>query len=217
MFVGAFLAKPATAGVIISVDWDSTLAGIQSTIAAKPGDAVTANIIFEITGATAIGNYEMSTRFSSSGLTFVSRVDTGPASLPIVAVNPPSSVNFNTQNTGLSTPALGVYGVNGRIAGANLNPGTEPTSSTPPFSVSTLNFIVGADANGMVLTPGIFNLSRDAFFDNNFTEIPLNQFVFNSGSITAVPEPSAAALASFGLLAIGVGGYRNRRSLLLQV
>jgi len=214
------LAKPASAGIVISVDWDATQADVQSTIAANPGDTVTANIIFRITGASSISNYEMSTRFSSSALLFVSRIDTGPTNLPNIAI-----VGFNEQDTGFTTPGLGAYGINYGIAGVNLF-GPGPTSVDGQFSVSAITFIVGPGADGLVLMPGIFpnnpdmpvnnpdRISRFDGFDNN-SNMPIlaTEFIFNGGIITAVPEPSAVALVSFALVAAGVRTYRNRRNL----
>jgi len=206
MLVVAIWAKPASAGIVVSVDWDVTLPGIQSTIAANPGNTVTANIVFEITGTSSISNYEMSTRFSSSRLLFVSRTDSGPLNLPI---NSPVNATFNTQNTMMSTPGLGVYGVNEGIAGSTLLGG--PTSADPPFLVSSITFTVLPGADGLVLVPGIFPNGLDIFFSNANAVIPLNEFTFNGGSITAVPEPSAVALVSFALLVVGFQTYRNRQ------
>ena len=217
MLVGAYLAKPASAAIIISVDWNSALAGIQSTIVASPGDNVTANIIFQITGASSISNYEMSTQFSSSRLTFISRMDMGTNVNPGLDKLPPTgNVLNNNQNTGLISPTLGLYGVNEFIAGSNLG-GAGPTAADPAFSVSAITFRVEPGLDGVVLTPGIFPNGFDIFFSNGSAVIPTGDFTFNSGSITAVPEPSAAVLAAMGLLAVGVRGYRNRRSLRLRV
>jgi len=128
---------------------------------------------------------------------------------------PTGNVLNNIQNTGLLSPTLGVYGVNEFIAGNTLLTG--PTAADPAFSVSVITFRVEPGLDGVVLTPGIFPNGFDIFFSNGSAVIPTGDFTFNSGSITAVPEPSAAVLAAMGLLAVGVRGYRNRRSLRLRV
>jgi len=209
LLIVACLAKPADGGIIVSVDWDATLAnGIQSTIMANPGDTVTATIVFEITAGSSISGYEMSTRFSTAGLQFVSRVDTGPANLGVTG-----NFNNNNPNAMASFPPLGNYGTNNEIQGrepSGFNPG--PVAGAA-FAVSAIRFTVLPGANGVVLLPGIFDSTFDQFFDNGLARIPDTSVTFNGGSITAVPEPSAAALASVGLLAVGVRIYRNRRSL----
>jgi len=209
LIVIACLAKPADGGIIVSVDWDATLAnGIQSTIMANPGDTVTATIVFEITAGSSISGYEMSTRFSTAGLQFVSRVDTGPANLGATG-----DINNNNPNAMASFPPLGNFGTNNQIQGrepSGFNPGPVAGST---FAVSAIRFTVLPGANGVVLLPGIFDSTFDQFFDNGLVRIPDTSVTFNGGSITAVPEPSAAALASVGLLAVGVRIYRNRRSL----
>jgi len=228
MLVVACFAKPADAGINISVDWDATMIGIQSTIAANPGDIITANIIFEITGASSIRNYEMSTRFSSSRLTFLDfteidrfpesnrRIDMGPVNLPSRANDPTS----NIQNTGFTTPVLGEYGTNNQIAGSIDPPAFGPTSADSAFSVAAVRFRVNPGADGVVLIPGIFPNGFDGFVNNAQVAIPdgsqppfVSEITFFSGSITAVPEPSAVALFSFALVAVGVRTYRNRRNL----
>jgi hypothetical protein len=216
-FIAACLVKPAVAGVIVSVDWDATLDnGIQSSIVANPGDTVTATIVFTITGSSSVSNYEISTRFSSSSILFVSRTDTGPATLPNA---PPSTGNtgpvYNIQSTGLVDPIVGLYGVNEFIAGTVPSfgdPGPTATSVPNPFAVSAITFTVLPGASGMVLIPGLFNMpgSLDLIDDNTNSPIPLSELTFVGGSITAVPEPSAIALVTLTLAAFGLRRYRKR-------
>jgi hypothetical protein len=208
-------AEPVRAGINVSVDWDGTLAnGIQSTIVANPGDTVTATIVFTITGTSSISTYEVSTRFSSDELLFVSRTDTGPSNLQNT---PPSSGNtgpiYNIQNVGSGDPNFGAFGVNEFIAGTVPNPGDPgPTSSSPPFAVSAITFTVRPGASGLVILPGFFNTSLDSFYDNSNTLVPESEVTFNGGSITAVPEPTAVAMVSVTLIAFGLHRSRKRRS-----
>jgi len=210
----AFFARSADAAIIVSVDWDNTLAnGIQSSINANVGDTVTASIVFELTDSSSVSTYQMSTRFSSSGLSFVSRTALGLANL---AVSPAAQVNV--QNTNLTDLTLftGNYGENQVIAGNDPSLlGNGPIAPTI-FSVSTIQFTVlpGA-ASGLVLQPGVFvdpgNI--DVFFDNALNDVT-GSVVFNGGSInvTAVPEPSTIALLSAVVVAGGVRRYRTRKN-----
>lgn len=199
ILVVACFAKRADAGITVSIDWDDTLSnGIQSSISANEGQTVIATIVFEITAGSSISGYEMSTRFSTAGLQFVSRVDTGPANLIATGV-----ATNNNPNAMASFPPLGNYGTNNQIQGqepSGFNPG--PVAG-PAFAVSAITFTVLPGANGVVILPGLFDTTFDRFQDNNLDRIPDGSIVFNGGSVTAVPEPSSIALLATPILFVG--------------
>jgi hypothetical protein len=195
IFLISCFFKSANAGVVVSVDWDATLAGIQSSIEAPSvGSTVTARISFDLTGSTPVPGYTLSVRFSSDSLALVLpplvyRVDQSSTSVG----GYPISGNQLLDNPAVLVvdPTLGNARQLANFAGFVSGDGP----STGSFNVSDLTFTVLSNVAGPVVLPGFFR-GPDVFLDVNGN--PVSDVVFRSGSFTAVPEPCSIALVLLG-------------------
>ncbi|MDZ4849120.1 MAG: PEP-CTERM sorting domain-containing protein [Pirellulaceae bacterium] len=196
-------SNPSHAGIVIRIDMDSVLPGIQSTVLALPGATITAGLWMELTSPSSISSYNFSVRYDSNELTFASRSET-----------PGNLTGLSEIDNGAAEAAP--YTINGvpgmvlsRFDGATL--GNGPVGPFGPVKVAEVNFTSSAIAGDLLdldIVPGTFDTLFNEFFDNNGNFVNAN-IQFFGGSVTAVPEPSSMML--LGGATAALAWRRNRK------
>jgi len=209
----------AKAELILSVDWDTTKAGVQHEVNVLNGE-ITADLVVELTGDTNIFGYNFSVRYDSQVLKWVSRDEsmrpTGFVDDVDPAASAPEPEEEKMGDGFLKYRQLSLF--NG------INYDTELTSTQAPIgggaTLGRITFrVLEAPAAGSVLVrPGLFNteLVGDSAFDGfsgiidgQEVRLPVSSIVLQPGSITAVPEPSSLLLLAFS--ALGFLGFKRRK------
>lgn len=184
----------ANAGLIFSVDLDTSVAGIQTSRNVLLGSSFQVDVWMDLTGSSTLGGYNVSLEHSPLPdpilLSVSGRTDFTIPGWTIDANNGP----FNAR-------------IENRIDGTALIP-TPPQLSPISLAVSRITFNANA-IGSTTLRPGVFD-PFNAFLDGSFVPIDPAQVTFNSANltITAVPEPSS--MAFLGMAAL-IGGYRLRK------
>ena len=192
------VANPAAAGLVLSVDLDPLLAGVQSSRAYSIGDTVQASFILELTAPTRISAYSFSVRYDTTELTFAARTESASSITGWSELNPNSAgsasgVLFNFDAFG---PTL--IGPRGPFV-----VGTASfTAIAPSGSSGELDIEVGA-FNPVVGFDGFLN---DANPPQLLTPIEVS---YVSASVNAVPEASSMSVIVLGCAACFV--RRKRR------
>lgn len=202
LMAASLYTQPTQAQLVISMDMDTATLGIQSTRIASPGDIFDVELVFDLTGQPAgVASYGVSVQFNNTEL----MLNGSPAATAYL----PAGFGFSHFSaTGVGAESNDIGGGLGQVSTFEATTfGLGPTSGTMPvgkisFKVLSPVLFAGAD-----VTPGLFNTGVDGLFDNSSTSI--GAVTFNSGSV--VPEPSALALTTSGLLLAGVLIRRLRR------
>ncbi len=182
------------AGALITIDMDSSTAGIQNTLNVAGGAPVSIDIIIDINEPTGLGNYSFSVNYDSSLLSI-----TGISESPI-----PGFTDFAP--TDFATPGL-VSFIDGFDGGGPVTPIN--------FNgvVATLTFNA-ANVTGSGSVAPFLDINFDGFFDDNGAPIAVS---FASGSINvtaaSVPEPSTMSVL-FALVSGSLWRFRRRSSVL---
>jgi hypothetical protein len=175
--------------IVLSVDMDLLLPGIQSNIERGAGSTVTAGLLMELTGTTSIATFNYSVQYDFNELVFQSRSET-PHTLTGLA-----ELDFSNPNDTLT-------GRLRRFDGTTF--GNGPVGPFGPVQVAELVFTVPNNPTGgpgdVDIIPGLFEPTFDSFFDNGFAEVT-GQVSFNGGSVSFAPIPEPTSL----LLVIGLG------------
>jgi hypothetical protein len=197
------VCKLATAGVILSVVLDPSYAPSSGTavptsarmISVLPGATVNARIFAELTAGTSLSNYQFAISYNPAQVSYVagSRTET-PTNLP-------GLTELNTAGNTVNTTTGRVFGLDGGTFGNG------PVAPLGPVQVAALSFL--STNQSSTITPGIFQIGADGFFDNAGIDLVAgSQVTFQSGTITAVPEPSSIML--FGAAGLGMCLTRRR-------
>lgn len=192
------VANPAAAGLVLSVDLDPLLPGVQSSRAYSIGETVQASFILELTAPTRISAYSFSVRYDTTELTFVTRSESAPNITGWSETNPNSA--------GSASGLLFNFDAFG------------PTLVGPrgPFVVGTTSFtaIAPSGSSGELdIEVGAFNpvAGFDGFLNdaNPPQLLTPNEVSYVSASVNAVPEVSSTSAILFGCAACFV--RRKRR------
>lgn len=199
VLAGVLTAPAGLAQLLISIDMDTSAAGVQSTRSAVPGDIFDAAIIFDLSAQPAgLSSYGVSMQFNNTEL----QLNGSPAA----TANPslPSGLTRFTL-TGVGAESNDVGGGLGQVS--NFEAGTlglGPTSGT--FSAGTVSFKVLSPITvaGTDITVGLFASGFDGLADNS--NVTISSVTFNGGSV--VPEPSTYAGVAAGVL-VGWAAFRR--------
>jgi hypothetical protein len=182
---------PMWAAATVSVDMDTSTAGIQSSRNAAPGDMFPVDLVLTV-DASGVSSYGISVFFDTTEL----MLNGSPASsMPAL----PGGLFFLTPVTE-SSPY--VYTFNGATLGIG------PVSTS--FTIGTINFKVPGAAtvlnDGLAdISLGFYNAGVDGLFDNGGGSVAAT---FNGGAV--VPEPSTWALFLCGMVATVIFVKRRR-------
>lgn len=210
---GLFLCPAVDAGVIISVDWNPSAAGIQSDVSVLAGSNVTADLVLELTGATTLSSYGFSLRFDTNELNFVSRTETPPPGFDEIDFSNPI-----TENAGSGFAPIGDYGELLRFDGGAVGPGI---AAPGQYIISSIMFTAVSPSGTLSdvdVLAGTFETLFDDLFDADGDSLLLaGEVQFHGGSVslqsgsTAVPEPSTFMLLLTGA-AVAVKRLRKASS-----
>lgn len=201
MVIAAGVASPSQAALVVSIDFDPTTPGIQSTNSTPVtvGSSITTNLFMDMTAPTTLGLYTYSVSFGN-GLSLTGRTESAFGTLA-------PSDNSN--------PINNVTGRAFRFDGSDFNAGrTEPLGAF----IGTLTFTVLGQNNTQIL-PGLFDPESTGGSDSFYNAAGLDissSVLFNSGSVnvTAVPEPSTVALVTvMGTVGVAVRRFRRKRQM----
>ncbi len=167
----------AKAGLVISVDFNPMVDGIQNTLSVVQGESFSANVVLEYDDLIGLDSYQFSLQFDDSAMTATAAFQFTPA-------------GFDSFPTALTIDGPNIFPFN---AASGPFPFSGPTSIAPVV-IGTVTFNAGMTLGNFSLQPYEDGL-LDGSFDNNGEQI-LN-LDFNSGTvtITAVPEPSSIVLS----------------------
>lgn len=179
-------AASASAAVVISVDMDTSLAGIQPVRLASAGDTFTANLLMTV-DAAGVSSYSISANFDTAELT----LDGAPA-----ASYPALPGGLSPGTAPVEDSALGkAWSFNAFTAGVG------PSLAT--FVFGSIKFKVVTPTTDLLddVTPGFFNLpgALDSFFDNAGNPVTPT---FVGGAVNAVPEPGTLLSIVGGTVAL---------------
>ncbi len=191
-------AQFAQAGVMLHVDFDPHMDGIQSSLSVLQGESFTANLVMEFSDDTSAGldAYSFSVAFDNAGMSFVMAKSIPVAGFIEFPLPPELTVDLN---------AVSSFAADVGIDNIGLGPAF-------PFSliVGTIDFQAGTTLGTFYITP-YEDQVFDGFFDNGLDAI---EATFNAGSVTitgtVIPEPTSAAIM-LTALAVGIVLYRHRR------
>ena len=230
-------ALGAEADVIVSIDLDRDTPGIQSVLAATPGQAINAAVVLQLTNSSNLTGYDFSVRFRTDEL------DLGAASFTLFEIDKNNNI-ISTSLAGRPTPPpvwnLGFPPPNPSTG--SMTPLTLPSLTVITDDAGVVDPVVGAAGAFQDIDAGALNASEITFAGINvpiyefnlvaasptgdasiidvYPVVGPNSFLFGSSPVTpvfaigasvipsAVPEPSTWAVAGFGALYIG---RRNRR------
>ena len=217
-------AEKANSELILSVDWDILTPGVQHEIDTV-ADTIDVHLVVELTGDTNIYAYNFSVRFNSEVFDFEERNQ-----LPRPAGFEDSITQGTSDDFGPDAEQSGggffVYRTLGLFNGINYD--SELSSNDAPVGAGavlgriTFKVLKQPTPGTLLVSPGIFDnqLGGDGTFEGFAgliggieTRLPLSQIRFQSGSITAVPEPSSLVLFCGGSLGFLALRYRNVRRL----
>ena len=191
--------------LVISMDMDTAMAGIQSSRTASPGDIFDVGLVFDLTGAAGgLSSYGVSVQFKNAKLTLNGVPVTSAATEPL-----PVGYSFNI-SPGVSGAANDIGGGIGNVLTFEAATfGLGPSAGT--FTAGLISFKVSGPPalGGVDITPGLFNTGVDGLFDNS--SAALSSVVFNSGSLSVVPESTGIGVTFAGLL-LTWGVYRRCRT-----
>lgn len=190
------LSPSMYADVMLSIDYDAVTPGIQNSITVNPGQAVSAGVVLELTGATSLSAYQFTIEFDRDELQFTSRSETPPAGFGFL----------ETDTSNVNNLAIG------QLYRFGADTGNGPTAPAGPFTVAQLQFIALApigDLSDFDIRPLRLASQGDDFLVNTtFATIPDSQLIFTGASVvTAIPEPGSLFL----LLGAGVATFKSRR------
>jgi hypothetical protein len=179
----------ASAQLTFWVDMDTSTAGIQDTIAASPGQTLTADIGVTV-GAAGISSYSISVQFDTAALTLNGSPSASVPALP----GGLSSLSAPAENNALGH----VYSFNGATLGLG------PTGTS--FVLGSINFkAVTPNSDGLAdVSLGFFNVGVDGAFDNAGNPVVPT---FNPGFVV-VPEPTATMVVMAAVAAFSVAWRR---------
>ena len=194
VLIGAVIGQ-ARAGVIFSIDMDTSVGGIQTTRTVSPGANFDVGLHMSVTGSTTVSLYGLRVSF-----------DTSESSVTLPA---------NLLPTGWST--LAGPTVTGDTVG--IFNGYSTLGEPFPFLDSSYSALIGTMKINAVnpTTGGSFDFtpmfgSGDAVFDKDNNIVSVGDISFQGGSINAVPEPGTILLTSLGLGFVAFRRYRKSRS-----
>lgn len=180
-------ATDGSAAVVISVDMDTSLVGIQSVRLASAGDTFTAALVMTV-GAEGVSSYSVSANFDTVELT----LDGSPA-----ASYPALPGGLSAGTAPVEDNALGkAWSFNAFTAG------TGPSLTSFTFGLIKFKVVTPITDLSEDVTPGFFNLpgALDSMFDN--AGLPIAP-TFVGGSVN-VPEPGTFACLAGGLVALSL-------------
>lgn len=187
------LATSARADVILSIDLDTTVAGIQNTRDFNPGQTFTAALVLQVTGTSRVAAFSVGMNFDRTELT-ATAVDTSGRAAGFGQVNT-ASIN---QATGQVRPfdAISVGPVLENFTG---NLGLVTFTATSPLSDGANDIIAAFQTTGDDILDG-----------DTFLVIPRPQIILNGATVnvSAVPEPTSLLFAT---VFAGIGIQRVRR------
>ena len=203
------LSASISSALTISVDMDSTTAGIQSNVIANLGDTLNVSIVITGDGVTAFDTIILDLGFNDAGsvLTLMSGPDAGS----LVATAPFSTINLFggfavVPGDPLTTDAFPVpLGFADNLGGFGLG------SAGFPFATIGLGATeVIVDLTFQVTGVGSSTLGLATFFGPALAlaGLPIAH-TFVAGSVTPIPEPTGVALFAAGLAMLG---FALRRS-----
>ncbi len=178
--------RPSDGALVISVDADPTLAGIQNSRTVAVGDTFDVEIVFDLTDLSTLSSYTISARFDAAGLNFVSGSDTSAArtEFPIGDNSVLPGIDNDSGQTDVDL-----------IDGASF-----PGRSAPlNFIAASLRFTAQqpASVNPFTIAPGTFGKPLNGTFDSGFGEFAADyRGALITISAVAVPEPSSLLLLS---------------------
>ncbi len=184
-----YISAEARAGIVVDVDMDTSMAGIQRVRQASVGDVFPVDLIVT-TDAAGVSSLSISVLHDNNELAFNSG---SSEALPLGFM-----VNIVPGVT--DAPNIGAgLGMSSAFDAATTGAG--PFSKT--FSIGTIDFrVAGLDNdNAPDVIPGFFS-TVDLAFDN---AMPANNLatsaVINTGRVSAIPEPTSFIL----MLVVGTG------------
>lgn len=201
-------ASTSKADVIITMDMNPSLSGIQNTIEASSGDTITAGIYLSLSGPTSLSAYNVAFRYDDSEVVYLpgSRQESaGNVIGPGGAFGQTDSANNVNPFTIPTVPGL----VLSRFDGVTTGEG--PSGIYGPVLIGQASFTVNSpsgNASDIDFLPGLFEVAFNENFDNLGNLLTAANFQFIGGSvIAAVPEPSSLLL----LLTFSTGIVFTRR------
>ena len=206
------LSASISSALTISVDMDSTTAGIQSNVIANLGDILNVSIVITGDGATAFDTAILDLAFNDAGsvLTLMSGPTVGSlaATAPVFALDVFGGIPFVLPGAPLTTDgAPAPPGFLDNLGGLGL------ASATLPFATIGLGATQSiADLTFQVTSLGSSTLGLAAFPAGSpalaLAGLPIAH-TFVAGSVTPIPEPNGAGLFAAGLAVVG---FALRRS-----
>ncbi len=170
-------AAVAKAGLVISVDFNPLVDGIQNTLSVVQGETFTASVVLEYDDAIGLDSYQFSVQFDDSAMTATAAFLFTPA-------------GFESFPTTLTIDGPNIFPFNAASAPLPFN---GPTFIAPVV-IGTINFTAGMTLGDFSVQP-YEDALFDASFDNDGDQILTPEFNFGTVTITAVPEPSSIVLS----------------------
>ena len=189
------------AAITISIDMDTSTAGIQSTRTASVGDTFSANLVFDLGASfpTGLSAYGVTVRFDTVELSLNgASTESGPTGWLNLTVG----VDHETETLAPPNSSLGeLNNFEAYTLGLALTSGS--------FIAGTINFTVASVlSDGLAdVIPGNYG-GADGLGDKDYATIDFSTVTINPGYV--VPEPQAYALCA-GLGLLGWASYRRRR------
>lgn len=196
-------ASFADAAISVSIDMNTSQAGIQNERFVRPGEVFDVGVVISLSDASTLSFYDFAVRLDDSELDLDagSIVENRPTDFSSLRSGP--NVSSGSGEVLLGPGAFvqidGFEGFNatGSIAAGDFTVGT--------FSLTASNAITDGFLD---IVGGSFNVGTNGFLDGNSQDVG-SQVSFFGGTVTAVPEP--ATWMVLGAISTGIVAVRARR------
>jgi hypothetical protein len=179
LIAGWLLASSSQAGVILSIDLDPSVSGVQSAGNFAVGQTVNADVVLSLDAAppTSLSTYQFSIQYDRTELEFVSRSESVIPGFGFVETD-----TSNVNNTSLGE--LYLFGA---------DTGVGPTAPSGQFVVASLVFNAiapsGAAGDIDIRAARLTSQGDDFLVNGTFAVIPVSQLTFNSASVSGIAVP----------------------------